>query len=127
MPTLHPKEVQNVPLLSNRFLKAIYIPINNSTKNVKLWNNLEQCGLTVKDKGLARYCHFCNFVTAMLIETFKNKGQKVRTQKKGIHTSLYPNPECLHKPKFFLPSTLLLLLTYIFWLKVEVKDHSFIQ
>ena len=58
--------------------------------------------MTVKDKGLARYCHFCNFVTAMLIETFKNKGQKVRTQKKGIHTSLYPNPECLHKPKFFI-------------------------
>ena len=45
-------------------------------KNVKLWNNLEQCGLTVKDKGLARYCHFCNFVTELLIETFKNQRSK---------------------------------------------------
>ena len=44
--------------------------------NQQFWKNLEQCGLTVKDKGLARYCHFCNFVTELLIETFKNQRSK---------------------------------------------------
>ena len=29
---------------------------------------------------------------------------------KDIHTSLYPNPECLHKPKFFLPTSDLYIL-----------------